>query len=293
MPDVSSGDEFRELPISALDPHPLNPRGAVNTHEPNFLDLVESVREQGIQQPLIVAPKANNRFRIVMGHRRNEAARAAGLQFVPCIIRAFKTRETEEDVMLIENIQRKDLTPMQEARAIKRRYFALEKDVHATARALGLTQSFITQRLRLLKLDTSIQQMVDERKIGLSQAILISTLDSKQQKEILPRAVRAKAKDLKELVHNLKNGIKPPPRWKKKKKRVTSPEESFTRSWALTELKKVGETYFPAQYFRDAFDDVCQDACVETDDESMCISCPVPRLIAAMLRHRERRENAE
>lgn len=229
---------------------------------------------------------------ILIGHRRRKAAEQAGLKFVPCIIQGEKTTtETDEDVMLTENIQREDLTPMQEARSFYKRWKALGKDVHAVARALNLTQSHITGRIRLLKLDESIQRMVDERKITSTNALLLTQLEKPTQLKLISRAVSMKSEDLRVLVNNTKLGVPARTPWKvPKQKRVTADDESFTRSWALKELEKAGETYFTAKYFRDAFDDVCQDGCVEMDDESMCISCPVPRLIAAMLRHKTRSE---
>ncbi len=294
-PDAPTADYFEEILIGRLRKNPRNPRGAVNTQEQAFENLVNSIKSSGIHEPLIVTPDGAN-FRIVAGHRRYEAAVRAGLRFVPCLVRRYASTGDEENAMLIENIQRKDLTPMQEGRAFKRRYVALAKDIHAVARETGLTQSYIAQRLRLLKLDLRIQEMVDERKISFTNALLLTALEPAKQIEILNRAVKMKAADLKSLVENLKNGLVPPPKWKKKSsKRVTADDENFTRSWAIAELTKAGETYFTAKYFRDAFDDVCQDSCVEMQDESLCISCPVPRLIAAMLRHKQRSEtkNAE
>lgn len=287
---VPVDETFCELELSALVPNPRNPRGAVNTAEQSFLDLVENVRAWGIQQPLVVTPAGGAKYRIVMGHRRFEAAKAAGLRAAPTIIRRFENPEREEAAMLVENIQRKDLTPMQEARAFKKRYLALNKDIHSVARELSLTQSYISQRLRLLRLDPAIQRMVDERKIGLTNALLLAALEPEKQIKLLPRAVRLKAKSLKPIIENEKNGALPPPKWEAKK-RVTTDEESFTRSWALKELGKIGEAFVPAQFLAYAFDDVCQDSCTERADESSCAGCPVPRLIAAVLRHRSRREN--
>lgn len=288
-PENPSEDYLDEIPVSLLTENPLNPRGSVNTTEVAFEMLVASIREAGIQEPLIVTPAEGN-FRIVAGHRRFAAAKSAGLEFVPCVVRRFESTEIEEAVMLIENIQRKDLSPMQEANAFRRRWLALNKDIHAVARETGLTQSYVVNRMRLLKLDISIQRLVDERKLSPSNAGILSQIAVAEQVKLLPRALKMKSSELKSYVDRIKAGTLPATRQRTRKTRMTTDKERFTRSWALAKMSAVGDAYFPATHFKNAFDDVCQDACVESGDETMCESCPVPRFIASVLRHRERSE---
>ena len=281
--NYKNAGEFVEIPVTKLIHHPNNPRISVNKSEQKFADLVQSILEHGIQQPLVVQ-KLNQDFRIIIGHRRFEAAKEIGLQNVPCIIREFAEGE-EEPVMLIENIQRKDLTPIQEAKAFKRRYIALDKDINAVARELGLTQSYIKNKLMLLKLDTEIQKLVDARKLGLSQALQLTRLEIPKQNKLLGKALRLKASKLKVVVDRELVGSGAPPKWRIPKQ-ILSETEVFDRNWAIKELDKAGETYFTAKYFRNAFDDICQDSC----EPSVCASCPAPRMIAAMLRHHQRGE---
>lgn len=292
LPEENLSDEVREIPLELIVPNLLNPRGAVNTTEQRFLDLVESVKSVGIQQYPVVVRQSNGKFRLVIGHRRTEAARCAGLEKILCIVRFYPSVEAEEDAMLIENIQRKDLNPMQEARAFYRRYKALNKDIHALARALGLTQSTLTARMSLLKLDDSIQRLIEENRLSSGNGRILAQLEKSEQIKLSSRAVAMKGKDLKELVMQIKNreqGIKPPPKWEIKK-RVTKDEEKFTRTWALKELDSLGATFYPAKFLRDSFDDVCQDACVERGNEAGCHACPIPRLVASLTRRTVRGE---
>ena len=285
---VNSHEVLREIPVSHIEDHPDNPRGYVDVYEESFVQLVESIREVGVQEPLIVTVnEQTDNFRIVMGHRRRAAAQSAGLESVPCIVRRYENSDAEVVVMLIENIQRSDLKPMAEARAFFKLHKNFDKDLNAVARRTGLTQSYILNRMRLLKLDETIQRMVDRRELGTQHGLLLSVLDHSQQKKIIHKAQSAKLADLKTLVQETKNGLTAPPKWKKKKSAVTSKDENFTRSWAIREMKAAGDTLYPAKYFADAFDDVCQDACAEMNDEQMCIACPVPRFIASILRRRQ------
>lgn len=294
-----SGEGYHEtFPVKLLVEHIDNPRGAVDENEASFIELTESIRAVGVQEPLIITPiKNSHRFRIVIGNRRKCAAASAGLETVPCIIRAFESGELEADVMLIENIQRQNLKPTSEGRAFKRILDKENNNIHAVARRVGLTQSYIQRRIRLLNLDIKIQLMIDRGELNLESGDIISTLDAEKQKKILPRAAKMKTADLREVVRQLKNnrGFETSVSRKEKllAKRVTTDQEKFTRSWAIKQLSEMGEgAWITVRYVKDAFDDVCIDSCVETKDETMCQGCPVPRFIAAIARHRNRSDNA-
>lgn len=287
-PEITLLGDVVDVPVELIDPNKNNPRGLVNTQDQNFLDLVESIKEIGILEPLIIV-RNGKRFRNVIGHRRHKAAISAGLETVPCIIREFEADE-EEDVMLIENIQRQNLTLMQQARAFSKRYIKLGKNINAVARNLGLTQSYIAQRLRLLKSIPEVQQLIDERKLGLTHGILLSGFDEEKQKKLLPRATQVKIEQFKLICEAEKQ-----PSQKKKRgnlwKRVTTNKERFTRSGALKTLEKLGDVSYPAKYLINAFDDVCLDACVEQKNEELCHGCPIPRFIVAITRHQQKEDS--
>lgn len=288
-----SGEYFEKFPLALLEDHPDNPRGLVDEDDPVFKDLRDSIRAVGVQEPLVVTPiKGSKKFRIVIGHRRARASAAADLETVPVIVRKYASAAEEEVVMLTENIQRQNLKPTAEARAFKKIYERLGKDIHAVARELSLTQSYIMSRLQLLKLEVGIQIMLDRGEIGVSTGVIISTLPAKRQLKVLPRAQRMKTADLRALVTKMKNSYSDKiPKTKYQKRRVTTDEEAFTRRWALDALRSVGEAgYITVRAIIDAFDDICLDSCLETKDESICNGCPVPRMIASITRRHKRIE---
>lgn len=290
--DRPAGDEYREFPIDELIVHPLNVRGQIDTSDKGFEDLVASIREVGVQEPLVVTPHdQSGKFRIVMGNRRRLAAAAAGLAAVPAILRYYDSPETELAVMLIENIQRENLKPMAEARAFRTLYLQSKKDINAVARQTGLTQSYIAMRLRLNRLEEPLQQMIDRRELSVQAGALISTLDPTQQKIIAPRVSKMKYQEVKTLVERIKQPDLPPspepPKLKiANKYRETTDEERFTRTQAIRDLKGAGDAWFGIKLFREAFDDVCIDGCLEQRDETLCHSCPMPRFVASVLRRK-------
>lgn len=286
-------DIYRErVPVENIYPNPDNPRGWVDTQEQDFLNLAESIKEIGIQEPLIITPADNGKFRNVMGHRRFAAAVRAGLTEVPCLIRLFADKSVELEAMLIENIQRKNLTPIQEAKAFHKIYSTVNGNINSIARKTGLTQSYITSRLVLLKLDVGIQIMVDRGELQITAAQALSGLDHTRQRKLAARASRMKIGELRELIENMKNPARVSIAGAKRKRtRVTRDDEAFTRSWSLKKLDEMGEgAWISITYLRHSFDDVCQDTCLEQKDEKLCQGCPIPRFIAAIVRHKERDE---
>lgn len=152
--------QLEQRPVAELRPHPLNPRGPV---DPASLDeLVASVRAQGVLQPLLVTPDGV----IVAGHRRHAAALRAGLAVVPIVVRAMSEAE-QVDAMLAENIQREDLTPLQEATAY-RRILDAGRTVADLARSLGVNRERIARRLELLQLCPEVQAMFDRYELALT-----------------------------------------------------------------------------------------------------------------------------
>lgn len=292
LPAIAGGDVFRpDVPVGVIVPNPDNPRGWVDTEEQEFTNLAASIKEVGIQEPLIITPMPNGLFRNVMGHRRFAAAVRAGLEVVPCIIRTFPSKTAEIEAMCIENIQRKDLTPTQEATAFEKILRQNKNDIHAVARKTGLLQSYIKFRLVLLQLDVGLQIMVDRGEINITSAVILSGLEHTKQRRLAARASTMKTADLKILVERIKNPNSAGTAGSRRKlDRVTTDEEKFTRSWAIKEMDKLGSAWMSVDYIRASFDDVCLDTCLEHKDESLCEGCPVPRFIASLLRRKERAE---
>lgn len=293
-------DEYREkMPLALLEEHPDNPRGIVDEDEQSFLDLTASIREKGVQEPLIItriSGVGGEKYRIVIGHRRNKASIAAGLEFVPCVIRPYSSAEEEEDAMLIENIQRQNLRPTQEAKAFKKKYIRLGKDINAVARDLGLTQSYIASRLKLLNLGLGIQIMIDRGELATGVGEILAVLSEEKQLRLLPRAQKMRQSDLRALVSKMRDLPSSKNQGTRKqqieKKRATTEEERFTRTGAIRKLDSLGEgAWITVGFLKQAFDDVCLDSCLESKDESICNGCPMPRFVESVVRRRDRSEN--
>jgi len=203
---VTIDDVSREtlLNINQVEPNPNQPRKRFN--EDKLQELADSIKVHGIIQPLVVQ-KEDDRYIIIAGERRWRAARLAGVKEVPVVIRDFTEQELYE-VALIENIQRQDLDPIEEANA----YSNLIKEHHLTqdevAERVSKSRVTITNSLRLLKLDPRVQQMViDELLTGGHARALISIENPEEQYNLANRifdeklSVRETEKLVKKILH--------------------------------------------------------------------------------------------
>lgn len=171
----------KTLKITELEPNPDQPRR--HFEEDPLQELSDSIKEFGIIQPIVVTPK-NGYYEIIAGERRWRAARMAGLKEVPVIVRNYTDQEIVE-ISLIENIQRENLNPIEEAKAYQRliQEFSLKQD--EVAERVSKSRTAITNSMRLLKLSDKVQQMVIEDKLSSGHArTLISIEDPEVQYEI-------------------------------------------------------------------------------------------------------------
>ena len=183
MPQADYQDSVRDIPITLIDISQSQPRKAFD--QAGLEQLADSIREVGVLQPILVVESAG-RYRIVAGERRFRAARLAGLTFVPCMQKNFAPQEAML-AALIENLQREDLNPIEEANAI-----------HALMEQGGLTQQDAAQRLgksrpavanvlRLLSLPQAVQDMVSQGSLSEGHARVLAGLKSPAQQEALAR----------------------------------------------------------------------------------------------------------
>ncbi|KGE71914.1 ParB/RepB/Spo0J family partition protein [Spirochaeta lutea] len=174
-----SGSRVASLPIESLVANPDQPRKEFN--EDHLKELAESITQNGIIQPILVEPYGEA-YRIIAGERRYRAAGIAGLEQVPAIIRTFSEEEKYE-IALIENIQREDLTAIEEARAFKNLIDRFELSQEELARKLGKNRSTIANALRLLKLPDDIQESLNDGMMsaGHARALLSITQGDEAQ----------------------------------------------------------------------------------------------------------------
>lgn len=166
-----AGKNLRTLPVGQMKPGKYQPRRQFD--EDAIADLVESVREKGILQPILVRPH-DGAYEIIAGERRWRAAQRAQLHEVPVIIREMTDREALE-VALVENLQRQDLSPLEEAEGFKRLIDEFSHTQEELAKALGKSRSHVANMMRLLALPDPIKGMVEDGKLSAGHARALLT----------------------------------------------------------------------------------------------------------------------
>jgi ParB family chromosome partitioning protein len=180
---ADTDSELTEIPVDLLQRGQYQPRQDMRSE--SLAELAESIRAQGIVQPIVVRPIAGTgtekRYEIVAGERRWRAAQMAGLQRVPALVRDIPDRAAVA-VALIENIQREDLNPLEEARALQRLAEEFEMTHTEVADAVGRSRASVSNLLRLLELPAAIQTLLEERAIdmGHARALLGVTVPAEQ-----------------------------------------------------------------------------------------------------------------
>jgi ParB family chromosome partitioning protein len=174
-------DKFFHCPIEAIEPNPYQPRQSFEGQD--FEDLVQSVKEKGIVTPLLVS-KTETGYRLIAGERRWRAAQRAGLERVPAVVREATPIEFLE-LALIENIHRKDLNPVEEARAYERWLEDTKTTQDALAKKLGKERSTITNMLRLLKLPPLIQKDLVEERLSMGHARALAGLRNAEEQRAM------------------------------------------------------------------------------------------------------------
>jgi ParB family transcriptional regulator, chromosome partitioning protein len=162
----SSASSVRQLPVSALAPHPGQPRRHFD--EAALDELAQSIAQRGIIQPIVVRPHGKD-YQIVAGERRWRAAQRARLHEVPVIVRNLDDAETLE-IALVENIQRQDLNAIEEADTYSKLIEEFGHTQDALARLVGKSRSHVANLLRLLELPISVQKLVIERSLSMGHA---------------------------------------------------------------------------------------------------------------------------
>ena len=182
----SEVSQVSQISVDELTPGQYQPR--TKMHKSTLEELSQSIKEQGVLQPLVVRRLASGRFEIVVGERRWRAAQLAGIDSVPAIIRDLNNDETAK-IALIENLQREDLNSMDQARGLLR----LQREFNLTQEELGASvgksRSTVTNLLRLLNLTAEVQSMLEEGKIEMGHARSLLSLTEAEQLECAKRVV--------------------------------------------------------------------------------------------------------
>lgn len=172
--ESATNEEIVEISLNELRPNPYQPRKIFD--EETLNELASSIKEHGVFQPIIVK-KSIKGYDIIAGERRFRASKMAGLEKIPAIIRNF-TDEQMMEIALLENLQREDLSAIEEANAYKAMLNQLNLTQEDLAKRVGKSRSHITNIIGLLRLPASVQQMVSDNRITMGHARALSKLES-------------------------------------------------------------------------------------------------------------------
>lgn len=193
--EAKKNNEVVDLPLSELRPNPYQPRKIFDDDALN--ELASSIKEHGVFQPIIVK-KTVKGYDIVAGERRFRASKIAGLVTIPAIIKDFSDDEMMS-IALLENLQRENLTAIEEANAYKAMIDASNITQEELANRVGKSRSHITNMLGLLKLPASVQDMVLYNKISMGHARVLSKLEDREKIEELAEKVVSDGLSVREL----------------------------------------------------------------------------------------------
>ena len=187
LPPMPAGSQYGEIPVDAVSPNPRQPRSVFD--EEALAELVDSIKEVGLLQPVVVRPTAKARYELVMGERRLRAVKAAGLATIPAIIRATEAADLLRDALL-ENLHRAQLNPLEEAAA----YQQLLDDFGCTQEELALrikrSRPQISNTIRLLRLPPAVQRRVAAGVLSAGHArALLALPDAPAQDRLAQRIV--------------------------------------------------------------------------------------------------------
>lgn len=178
---------MQKLPLTSIIPSPLQPRTDFRAEQ--MQELMDSIREHGIIQPLIVR-KVGDIYELIAGERRWRSAKEIGLTEVPTIVRAASDREVLE-LALIENLQRKDLNPMEEARGYNRLSKEYAMTQEEIAKRVGKSRASVANAMRLLDLDAQVQSYVEQTRLSVGHAkVLLMLKDQGDQLQLAETLIR-------------------------------------------------------------------------------------------------------
>ena len=193
--EISQG-AVQEIAVGDIDPNPEQPRRTFP--EESLAQLAQSIQEQGVLQPLLVAPGEFGRYSLVAGERRWRAARRAGLETVPCIVRDLSASQQME-IALIENLQREDLNPLEVAQGIRSLMNEFGYTQEQVAQRLSKSRPPVAILLRLLSLPDEVTELIRQGVLTAGHARVLAGLDSEEEQLLLARETVEKGYSVRQL----------------------------------------------------------------------------------------------
>lgn len=214
------------IKITAIEPNGQQPRKDFN--QELLQELADSIKQYGVLQPLLVQKKGDL-YELIAGERRWRAAKLAGLKEVPVVIREY-TKQQSMEIALIENVQREDLNPIEEAKAYQQLMTEFELKQEEIAARVSKSRTAVTNSMRLLKLDERVQQMLTEGTISSGHARALLALEDKEQQYIVAEKIvvgRLSVREVEKLVKLLS-----------KPKKEKEPEQERDLSFIYRDLEE-------------------------------------------------------
>jgi ParB family chromosome partitioning protein len=200
-------DELRNLPLDVIQPGRYQPRSVFD--EEKLTELADSIRAQGVVQPIVVRSVGDAQFELIAGERRWRAAQLAGIDDIPAVVRDVSD-EVSLAMSLIENIQREDLNPLEEATALRRLIDDFQMTHQEAADAVGRSRAAVSNLLRLLELMQEVKDMIDMRMIEMGHARALLSLDDTLQvqaaREVIHKSLSVR--ETENLVRRLQQSLK-------------------------------------------------------------------------------------
>lgn len=235
--DETQAGGVQDAPLEAITPNPHQPRSSITTQD--LQELASSIREHGIIQPLIVTRKADGGYQLIAGERRWRAARLAGLQQVPVIVKDAAPQQMLE-LALVENVQRADLNPLEEALAYKQLIEEFGLSQGDVAQRVGKSRPAVANTLRLLLAAPAVQAAVMEGTITEGHARALLGLPSQEDQAIVLRSVIQQGLNVRQVEALVQQFARPPKPKPAPLPEVEALEESFEASLGTRVRLKAG-----------------------------------------------------
>lgn len=217
--NLEQGDKSGEIRLDEIVPNPYQPRRVFD--QGKLDELAESVKKHGVLQPIVVR-KAGEKYEIVVGERRFRAAQQAGLETIPAIVREYDDRDMMQ-IALVENLQREDLNPIEEAEGYRRLIDEFGLTQEELGAVLGKSRSAIANTLRLLKLDPFVQENVSRGTLSMGHARALLALESPADQVRACRKVVEEGLSVRQTEELVKRLLTPAQRVKHRKESVRDP----------------------------------------------------------------------
>lgn len=185
-PNPSRDEQLKYVPVDVIQRGKYQPRRDINSEA--LEELSASIKAQGVMQPIVIRPISDEKYEIIAGERRWRATQLAGLDTIPAVIRHVSD-EAAIAMALIENIQREDLNPLEEAIALKRLQDEFELTHQQVAEAVGKSRTAVTNLLRLISLDNEVKKLLEHGDIEMGHARSMLSLDTNKQRSVASEVV--------------------------------------------------------------------------------------------------------